>query len=134
MPRLFNLCTSFLVFLTKVFHTDYKRISVWINIYIQGIVLFIAATVFFITLLIKTNYPTVLTWLLYLFTVSQMFVVVWACYRYRPPLEKVFDKCYWDLVHLSSRIHLSYTLLNIIIFIIIYLILVFLDIYLIVTI
>lgn len=134
MSRLFNLCTSFLVFLTKVFHTDYKRISVWINIYIQGIVLLIAATVFFITLLIKTNYPTVLTWLLYLFTVSQMFVVVWACYRYRPPLEKAFDKCYLDLVHLSSRIHLSYTLLNIIIFIIIYLILVFLDIYLIVTI
>lgn len=128
MPRLFNLCTSFLVFLTKVFHTDYKRISVWINIYIQGIVLFIAATVFFITLLIKTNYPTVLTWLLYLFTVSQMFVVVWACYRYRPPLEKAFDKCYWDLVHLSAKTHISYTSLNILIFIALYLLIIVSDI------
>lgn len=130
MLRLFNLCTSFLVFLTKVFHSDYKRISVWINIYVQGIVLFAAASVAFITFLIKDNFSTVLTW----FFILQMLVVVWAYCHYRPPLEKAFYKCYRDLVHLSSRLHISYTLLNIIIFIIIYLILVFLDIYLIVII
>ena len=133
MLRLFNLCTRFLVFLTKVFQTDYKRVSVWVNIYVQGLILFVAASFAFISLLIKGNYSTS-SWLWYIFTIMQIFVVVWASYHYRPPLIKAFDKCYWDLVHLSSRIHLSYTLLNIIIFIIIYLILVFLDIYLIVMI
>ena len=55
--------------------------------------------------------------------------MVWACWRYRPPLEKAFDRCYLDLERLSSQIHVSYTLLNIIIFIVIYLILLFFDIF-----
>lgn len=135
MYKLFNLCTDFLVFLTRVFHTDYKRISVWVNIYAQGIVMFAAAaaTLFIVTLVRGRNDGmTTVSWIGLLLSLFQMVVVVWACFRYRPPLDKAFDKCYLDLEHLSSKIHISYTLLNVLIFIVIYLILLFFDIFLIV--
>lgn len=134
MYKLFNLCTDFLVFLTRVFHTDYKRISVWVNIYAQGIVMFAAAATLFIVTLVRgrNDGMTTVSWIGLLLSLFQMVVVVWACFRYRPPLDKAFDKCYLDLEHLSSKIHISYTLLNVLIFIVIYLILLFFDIFLIV--
>ena len=131
MPRLFKLCTDFLVFLTRVFHTNYERISVWVNIYIQGMVLFLAAATYCVVTLVKHGITglSVFSWIWLIIAVLQMVVVVWACWRYRPPLEKAFDRCYLDLERLSSQIHVSYTLLNIIIFIVIYLILLFFDIF-----
>ena len=132
MSRLFNLCTDFLVFLTRVFHTSYRRISVWVNIYIQGMVLFFAAATYCVVTLVKHGISdlSMFSWIWLLMAVLQMVVVIWACWRYRPPLEKAFDMCYLDLERLSSRIRVPYTWLNIIIFIVIYLILLFLDIFL----
>ena len=134
MPRLFNLCSDFLVFLTKVFHTDYKRISVWVNIYAQGFVMFAAAALLFVVALVRNNTDglSAVLWIQLVFALLQMVVVGWACWRYGPPLDKAFDRCYIDLERLSARLHISYKLLNILIFIVSYLILLFLDIFLIV--
>ncbi len=134
MSRIFNLCTDFLVFLTRVFRTDYKRISVWVNIYAQGLVMFAAATTLLIVTIIKDGNDglTAISWICIILAILQMAVVVWACWRYRPPLEKAFDRCYLDLGNLSSKIHISYTMLNIVIFIVIYLILLTADFFLIV--
>lgn len=134
MLGLFKLCTDFLVFLTRVFHTDYKRISVWVNIYAQGFVMFAAAATLFVVTIVRYNVDgmTVISWIGLFLSLIQMIVVVWACWRYRPPLDKAFDRCYWDLERLASKIHISYTMLNVLIFIVIYLIFLFFDIYLIV--
>ena len=134
MRRLFNLCTKFLVFLTRVFNTDYKRISVWVNIYAQGFVMFAAAATLFVVTIARNSVEgmKVVSWIGLLLSLFQMVVVVWACWRYRSPLDKAFDRCYLDLESLASKIHISYTLLNVLIFIVIYLILVFFDIFLIV--
>ena len=134
MWRLFKICTDFLVFLTRIFHTDYKRISVWVNIYAQGFVMFAAAATLFVMTIVRDSVDgmTAVSWIGLLLSLFQMVVVVWACWRYRPPWEKAFDRCYWDLERLASKINISYTLLNVLIFIVIFLILLFLDIFLIV--
>lgn len=134
MRRLFYLCTKFLVYLTRVFNTDYKRISVWVNIYAQGFVMFAAAVTLLIVTLVRGRNVgmTAVSWIGLLLSLFQMVVVVWACWRYRPPLDKAFDRCYLDLERLAFKIHISYTLLNVLIFIVIYLILLFFDIFLIV--
>lgn len=131
MYKLFNHCTDFLVFLTRVFHTDYKRISVWVNIYAQGFVMFAAAATLFVVTIVRDSVDgmTAISWIGLLLSLIQMVVVAWACWRYRPPLDKAFDRCYLDLEHLSSKIHMSYTMLNILIFIVIYLLLLFFDIF-----
>ena len=131
MSRLFNICTDFLVLLTRVFHTDYKSISVWINIYFQGFVLFAAAATSFIATLMKTiDNLTIMKWIWLAMCLLQMVVVACACWRYRPPLDEAFDRCYMDLERLTSKIHISYSMLNVLIFVVIYLICLFFDIFL----
>lgn len=133
MYKLFNLCTNFLVFLTRVFHTDYKRISVWVNIYAQGFVMFVAAALAFVVTLVRGNDDglTAVSMIWLLMALAQMVIVIWACLRYRPPLGEAFERCYLDLVGLSSKTHLPYTVLNIFIFVVIYLLFLVLDVFLI---
>ena len=96
--------------------------------------MFAAAATLFVVTIVRDSVDgmTAVSWIGLLLSLFQMVVVVWACWCYRPPLDKAFDKCYLDLERLASKIHISYTLLNVLLFIVIFLILLFHDIFLIV--
>jgi len=133
--RLFKFCTDFLNVLARVFHTNYLRISVWVNIYFQGLVLFLASLAFVVVTIIRgcSSDLTLKYQIWLIIAILQIIVAVYAIWRYKPPLEPAFYKCYSDLMRLSRRIRISYTMLNILIFVVIYLILIIFDIILLIN-
>ena len=129
---LFTLCTDFLEFLAQVFHTTYYRMSVYFNIYFQGGVLLLSALALFICSAVvshqdgfqaKTNF-------LMCYSLVQMVCVTLAFYRYRPPLDSAYYRCFYDILTISMHNMVVYMLLNILIFIVLYLILLISNIWL----
>lgn len=135
MSSIFILCTHFLDWLAKLFHTTYTSISVVFNIYAQGLVLFCTAIWLFIKTIIcilYTGFSVPAIWLI-AFSIIQITIVIIAFVRYSPPLYEAFDRCVKDLQFLALQLRTSYQLINILIFIILYLACIGIDLYFIFT-
>ena len=129
----FGLCVLFLVLLGKLFGLTYKQISVVFNLWVQGALLTLSGLAPLGFTLYKLQESLSLGWFLG--------ALVLACYggvyayafikmlrHYHLPFDDAFDLCVKDLMWVAEKWHTTYHMVNLLIFILFYLILLGLNI------
>lgn len=130
----FGLCVAFLLILGKLFGFTYKQISVIFNLWVQGAVLALSGLVPLGVALYKLYGTFSASWLL----VSMSFAIYGGVYvyafikmlqHYHLPFNYAFDLCVADLVWLATKWRTTYQIVNLIIFVLFYLMLLGLNAY-----
>ena len=131
----FGLCVLFLRLLGKLFGLTYKQISVVFNLWVQGAVLALSGlapagvTIYKIWESFSVN-RLLLTIILTLYGIVHVYGFIRMLKHYHLPFDDAFDLCVEDLVWLAKKWNTTYQMVNIIIFVILYLILLGLNLYL----
>lgn len=131
----FGLCVLFLLLLGKLFGLTYKQISVVFNLWVQGAVLVLSGlapagvTIYKIWESFSVN-RLLLTIILTLYGIVHVYGFIRMLKHYHLPFDDAFDLCVEDLVWLAKKWNTTYQMVNIIIFVILYLILLGLNLYL----
>ena len=125
----FALCVLFLRGLGKCFRLTYEQISVIFNLWIQGGVLVLSGCLPFVqSLMCPFQAPEGMRWIIRICALfyALMYLVgfVLMLRHYRLPFNRAFDRCVGDLLHIDSIWHCSYYAVNIIIFVILFLLLI----------
>lgn len=125
----FALCVLFLRGLGKCFRLTYEQISVIFNLWIQGGVLVLSGCLPFVqSLMCPFQAPEGMRWIIRICALfyALMYLVgfVLMLRHYRLPFNRAFDRCVGDLLHIASIWHCSYYAVNIIIFVILFLLLI----------
>ena len=123
IDKLFLLCVKFLEWLGKMTGFNYKQISVAFNIYIQGGILLVSSCLPLIKVII---WGSDIDWKWRILFFGGCFIYiglyVYGVYRlykrYHTPLEYAFDLCVDDLLCMSRKWRISYNAVNILIFVI----------------
>ena len=124
----FGLCVLFLLLLGKLVGLTYKQISVVFNLWVQGAVLALSGLAPFGVIVYKMLESFSIGWLFLsiIFAIYGM-VYVYAFVRmlkhYHLPFNDSFDLCVRDLQWLAKRWHTTYQMVNLLIFVLFYLIL-----------
>ena len=124
----FGLCVLFLLLLGKLVGLTYKQISVVFNLWVQGAVLALSGIAPFGVIVYKMLESFSIGWLFLsiIFAIYGM-VYVYAFVRmlkhYHLPFNDSFDLCVRDLQWLAKRWHTTYQMVNLLIFVLFYLIL-----------
>ena len=124
----FGLCVLFLLLLGKLVGLTYKQISVVFNLWVQGAVLALSGIAPFGVIVYKMLKSFSIGWLFLsiIFAIYGM-VYVYAFVRmlkhYHLPFNDSFDLCVCDLQWLAKRWHTTYQMVNLLIFVLFYLIL-----------
>ena len=124
----FGLCVLFLLLLGKLVGLTYKQISVVFNLWVQGAVLALSGIAPFGVIVYKMLESFSIGWLFLsiIFAIYGM-VYVYAFVRmlkhYHLPFNDAFDLCVRDLQWLAKKWHTSYQMVNLLIFVLFYLIL-----------
>ncbi len=124
----FGLCVLFLLLLGKLFGLTYKQISVVFNLWVQGAVLALSGFAPFGITVHKMMESFSMWWFL-LSAVLLIYGFIYMCafikmlQHYHLPFNAAFDLCVHDLQRLAKKWHTTYQMVNLIIFILIYLIL-----------
>ena len=124
----FGLCVLFLLLLGKLVGLTYKQISVVFNLWVQGAVLALFGLAPFGVIVYKMLESFSIGWLFLsiIFAIYGM-VYVYAFVRmlkhYHLPFNDSFDLCVRDLQWLAKRWHTTYQMVNLLIFVLFYLIL-----------
>ena len=120
---LFKFCTSFLLLLGRVFHCSYEKISVIFNLYLQGFLLitsgflpFFASCVAMITE--PSGYHIVLCCITLLYASIYVVGQYLLLKHYPPRWIPTFNLCMSDLLELGQRLHLSYVVINLLLFVV----------------
>lgn len=129
----FVLCVRFLMLLGKLCRLTYEQISVVFNLWLQGAVLTLSAIL-----------PAVMAvvWLCRGFAISRLllasFLVLYALFyiwaflrmlsRYHLPFNRAFYRCVHDLQKLARKWHTTYQMVNLLIFVVAFLLLLALNI------
>ena len=131
----FGLCAAFLLLIGKLFGFSYKEISVIFNLWIQGAVLMIsgllpsvAQTVAIINEPSLTNGMFLFFFLIYASIYVVGFIVLLK--HYNLPYNDAFDLCVNDLLWIADKWHISYHAVNLVIFVLWWLSIVFVNIFL----
>ena len=131
----FGLCVLFLLLLGKLFGLTYKQISVVFNLWVQGAVLALSglaplgATVYRLTEEVSTG-RLLLTFLMFCYGMVYVYMFIKMLRHYHLPFDDAFDLCVRDLEWLAAKWHTTYHIVNLLVFILFYLILLGLNIYL----
>ncbi len=129
----FGLCVWFLLLLGKLFGLTYKQISVVFNLWVQGAVLALSGMAPFGMAIYKMMELFSVWWL----ALSAVFLIYGTAYvyafikmlqHYHLPFDAAFDLCVDDLERLAKKWHTTYQMVNLLIFILFYLILLGLNI------
>ena len=131
----FAWCVIFLRILGRCTGLSYVQISVVFNLWIQGGVLSLSGWMPFVKgLMCPYQLHEGVWWLIMLCTLCYgllyLMAFVLMLRHYRLPFDRAFDKCVSDLQHIASLWHCSYNAVNIIIFVILFLVLLALNIFL----
>ena len=130
----FGLCVLFLLLLGKLFRLTYKQISVVFNLWVQGVVLTLSGLAPVEAAIYKGMESVSIEWsfLIIVFALYGM-VYIYGFIRmlehYHLPFDDAFDLCVKDLQCLAKKWHTTYQMVNIIIFVILFLALIGLNIY-----
>lgn len=131
----FGLCVLFLRLLGKLFGLTYKQISVVFNLWVQGAVLALSGlapagvTIYKIWESFSVN-RLLLTIILTLYGIVHVYGFIRMLKHYHLPFDDAFDLCVEDLVWLAKKWNTTYQMVNIVIFVILYLLLLGLNLYL----
>lgn len=124
----FFLCVLFLLLLGKLFGLTYKQISVVFNLWVQGAVLALSGLAPFGIAVYKMMESfsiglLALSVILALYGIAHVYAFIKMLQHYQLPFNAAFDLCVDDLKKLAKKWHTTYYMVNIIIFVLFYLIL-----------
>ena len=124
----FGLCVLFLLLLGKLFGLTYKQISVVFNLWVQGAVLALSGIAPFGVAVYKFIESFSVSWMI--------LAIILACYglvyvyaflkmlqHYHLPFNDAYDLCVRDLKWIAKKWHTTYYIVNLLIFVLFYLIL-----------
>ena len=129
----FGLCVLFLLLLGKLFGLTYKQISVVFNLWVQGAILTLSGMVPFGIAVYKMMESFSIGWLalstvLLIYGFAYVYAFIKMLQHYHLPFNAAFDLCVDDLQRLARKWHTTYQMVNLLIFILFYLILLGLNI------
>ena len=130
----FAICVGFLVLLGKLCGLTYKQISVVFNLWLQGAVLVLSAILPLVISVIRLcGGFTLPRLLLVVFLAIYALFYIWAFLRmlhhYHLPVDRAFDRCVHDLQKLARKWHTSYHAVNLLLFVVGFLLLLSLNLY-----
>lgn len=130
----FGLCVLFLLLLGKFFGLTYKQISVVFNLWVQGAVLALSGLAPFGVGVYKMLESFSIGWLLLTILLGcygmvYVYTFIKMLQHYRLPFNAAFDLCVNDLQRLARKWHTTYQMVNLLIFILFYLLLLALNIF-----
>ena len=128
----FGLCVLFLLLLGKLCGLTYKQISVVFNLWVQGGVLTLSGLAPFGLVVYKmfqsfsiSSLFLAIAFLLY--GILYVYAFIKMLKHYHLPFNSAFDLCVYDLQRIAKRWHTTYQVVNLLIFILFYLILIGLN-------
>ena len=124
----FGLCVLFLLLLGKLLGLTYKQISVVFNLWVQGFVLTLSGLAPLGIAVYKLLESFSMGWLLLtiifaVYGVAYVYAFIKMLHHYHLPFNDAFDLCVVDLQLLAKKWHTTYQMVNLLIFILFYLIL-----------
>ena len=127
-------CVLFLLLLGKLFGLTYKQISVIFNLWVQGAVLVLSGLAPFGIAVFKMIDSFSMWWLvlsvvLVIYGIAYVYSFIKMLQHYHLPFNAAFDLCVDDLQRLAKKWHTTYQMVNLIIFILFYLILLCLNVF-----
>ena len=130
----FGLCVLFLLLLGKVFGLSYKQISVVFNLWVQGVVLALSGLAPFGVGIYKMLESFSIGWLVLTiisacYGMVYVYVFIKMLQHYRLPFNAAFDLCVDDLQRIARKWHTTYQMVNLLIFVLFYLLLMGLNIF-----
>ena len=129
----FGLCVLFLLALGKLCGLTYKQISVVFNLWIQGAILMLSGLILWPVAIYRFIDSGDLSWL----CVSIVYLPPACLYvygyirmlrHYHLPFNDAFDRCVSDLQRLAGKWHTTYQVVNLLIFVVFFLLLLSLNI------
>ena len=125
----FGLCVLFLLLLGKLFGLTYKQISVVFNLWVQGAVLVLSGLAPFGIAIYKLLESFSMGWLLLtiifaVYGMAYVYAFIKILQHYHLPFNDAFDLCVVDLQLLAKKWHTTYQMVNLLIFVLFYLILI----------
>lgn len=130
----FGLCVLFLLLLGKLFGLTYKQISVVFNLWVQGAILALSGLALLGVVIYKMLESFSIGWLV-LSIISACYGIVYVyafikmLQHYRLPFNAAFDLCVDDLQRIARKWHTTYQIVNLLIFVLFYLLLLGLNIF-----
>ena len=129
----FGLCVLFLLLLGRLFGLTYKQISVVFNLWVQGAVLTLSGLAPFGIAVYKMMESFSIGWLvlsliLGIYGIAYVFAFIKMLQHYHLPFNDAFDRCVSDLQKLARQWHTTYQIVNLIIFVVFFLLLLSLNI------
>ena len=129
----FGLCVLFLLLLGKLFGLNYKQISVVFNLWVQGAVLALSGLAPFGAAVFKLSQSFSMGWLALaivfaLYGAAYVYAFIKMLQHYRLPFDAAFDLCVDDLKKIAEKWYTTYEMVNLLIFVLFYLILLGLNI------
>ena len=124
----FGLCVLFLLLLGKLFGLTYKQISVVFNLWVQGAVLALSGLAPFGIAIYKLVESFSMGWLLLtiifaVYGMAYVYAFIKMLQHYHLPFNDAFDLCVMDLQFLAKKWHTTYQMVNLLVFVLFYLIL-----------
>ena len=124
----FAICVGFLMLVGKLCGLTYKQISVVFNLWLQGSVLVLSAILpLVISVIHLYGGFTLPRLLLVVFLAIYALIYIWAFLRmlhhYHLPVDRAFDRCVHDLQTLARKWHTSYQVVNLLLFVVAFLLL-----------
>ena len=128
----FGLCVLFLLLLGKLFGLTYKQISVVFNLWVQGAVLALSGLATVVVAVFKMTESFSTGWLALsvvfaLYGIAYVYGFIKMLKHYHLPFDAAFDLCVDDLKRIAVRWHTTYEMVNLLIFILFYLVLLCLN-------
>lgn len=130
----FGLCVLFLLLLGKLFGLTYKQISVVFNLWVQGAVLMLSGLaplgviVYRLTEHFSTGWLLLALFFFFCYGMIYVYAFMKMLRHYHLPFDRAFDLCVKDLEGLAAKWHTTYQIVNLLVFILFYLILLGLNI------
>lgn len=127
----FGLCVLFLLLLGKLFGLTYKQISVVFNLWIQGAILTMSGMLPFVIAItwLSSVYYGLFVFIFALYGFFYVYFFVKMLRHYHLPFDYAFDLCVEDLQWLAKKWHTTYQIVNLIIFVVLFLILIGFNLY-----
>ena len=130
----FGLCVLFLRLLGMLFGLTYKQISVVFNLWVQGAVSTLSGLAPAGVAIYKMLESFSVNWLLMtiilaLYGMVYVYGFIRMLKHYHLPFDYAFDLCVDDLNWIAKKWHTTYQMVNIIIFVVLYLLLLGLNLY-----
>ena len=124
----FGLCVLFLLLLGWLLGLTYKQISVVFNLWVQGAVLALSGLAPFGIAVYKMMETFSMWWLalpaiLLIYGIVYVYSFIKMLQHYHLPFNDAFDLCVRDLRWLARKWHTTYYIINLLIFVLFYLIL-----------